>query len=98
MGYKIISVQESTEVFDKVKEVQPDLIIMDIMMPGESGDKIASRLKAFPKTRNIPIILITADILTDEKKVNVDYFIRRPVIGDNLIKILDDIFKKKNHV
>jgi len=94
-GYNIILVQDSKDVIETVKKKKPDAIIMDIIMPGVSGDIIASQLKTTKETKDIPIILITADIMKEKDKLKADYFIRRPIIGDNLLSILNNIFNKK---
>jgi CheY-like chemotaxis protein len=91
-GYDVIAVGESKDVINTVKKQKPKAIIMDIIMPGENGDEIAKKLKEDPKTKEIPIILITANILKESKNLGTDYFIRRPVIGDKLLNILDSIF------
>lgn len=91
-GYNIIITQESMNVVTTVKEKKPDAIIMDIIMPHKKGDDIALELKKDPETKNIPIILITADILHEKENMKADYFIRRPIIGEELINILKNIF------
>ncbi|MBN1697259.1 MAG: response regulator [Spirochaetales bacterium] len=91
-GYKVIVTQDNTNVEKLIRDNQPDAIIMDIVMPEMRGDEIARQLKSNPQTSGIPVILITADILQEKDNASADYFIRRPVIGEDLLKILSDIF------
>lgn len=51
---------DGVEALEKVAQTPPDLILLDIMMPRMSGFEVCRRLKADPKTRDIPIIMITA--------------------------------------
>jgi CheY-like chemotaxis protein len=51
---------DGVEALAKVAKVNPDLILLDIMMPKMSGFEVCRRLKADPKTRDIPIIMVTA--------------------------------------
>src|SRR5579862_7362332 len=51
---------DGIEALEKVPKVKPDLILLDIMMPRMSGFEVCRRLKADPKTRDIPIIMVTA--------------------------------------
>ncbi len=51
---------DGIEALAKVPEVRPDLILLDIMMPRMSGFEVCRRLKADPKTRDIPILMVTA--------------------------------------
>jgi len=58
-GYDAIPAGSGSEGLDLAEEEQPDLIILDIMMPGMDGFEVLKRLKRSDKTRNIPVIIIT---------------------------------------
>jgi|SRR5579872_1755576 len=58
--YQIEMVFDGQQTLDAVAKSQPDLILLDIMMPKVSGYEICQRLKSDPATRNIPIVMITA--------------------------------------
>ncbi len=51
---------DGIDALEKVPVVKPDLILLDIMMPRMSGFEVCRRLKADPKTRDIPILMVTA--------------------------------------
>jgi CheY-like chemotaxis protein len=51
---------DGVDALEKVPKVRPDLILLDIMMPRMSGFEVCRRLKADPKTREIPILMVTA--------------------------------------
>ncbi len=51
---------DGVDALEKVAKVNPDLILLDIMMPRMSGFEVCRRLKAAPKTREIPILMVTA--------------------------------------
>ena len=51
---------DGVDALEKVPKVNPDLILLDIMMPRMSGFEVCRRLKADPKTREIPILMVTA--------------------------------------
>jgi two-component system, OmpR family, alkaline phosphatase synthesis response regulator PhoP len=59
-GYQIAMVYDGQQTLDAVAKSQPDLILLDIMMPKVSGYEVCQRLKSNPATRDIPIIMITA--------------------------------------
>ncbi len=61
-------IQDSEFAFNKIAEVQPDLIILDLMMPKIDGITLSHKLKANPKTKNIPIIISTAKDLSEEER------------------------------
>ena len=62
-GFRVIAAQDGEEGLELAKLVKPDLILLDIMMPGISGLEICRRLKASDATREIPVVLKTS--LTD---------------------------------
>ena len=51
---------DGVDALEKVPKIKPDLILLDIMMPRMSGFEACRRLKADPKTRDIPILMVTA--------------------------------------
>ncbi|MDB5930667.1 MAG: domain S-box protein [Polaromonas sp.] len=59
-GYKTLSAASGEEALALMAQQAPDLILLDIMMPGMDGYEVATRLKANPATANIPIIMVTA--------------------------------------
>jgi DNA-binding response OmpR family regulator len=59
-GYQVISAADGKEGLARAKGDQPDLIILDVMMPGIGGLELARTLKSGPETHDIPIILLSA--------------------------------------
>lgn len=82
-SYKIEMVHDGQQALDAISRAQPDLLLLDIMMPKVSGYEVCQRLKSNPQTRDIPVIMVTA--LTEmgdiEKAVNAgaDDFLTKPV-------------------
>jgi len=59
-GYQIVVADDGERALQLVEEIQPDLIILDWMLPRVSGIEICRRLRARPETRRVPIIMLTA--------------------------------------
>ncbi len=59
-GYTTRTAASGMEALARIAENPPDLILLDVMMPGIDGRQVAAALKADPATRNIPIIIVTA--------------------------------------
>jgi len=82
-GYLTVSVSNGEEALTSITACQPDLILLDVMMPGMDGYQVASLLKANPATSNIPIIMVTA--LIDRKarlaglNAGAEDFLTKPV-------------------
>jgi len=59
-GYSVITANNGTDALMLAKSKHPDLIILDLVMPGIEGGEVAARLKAALETRDIPVIFLTA--------------------------------------
>jgi signal transduction histidine kinase len=59
-GFKVLVALDGDSTLEQVKYAKPDLILMDVMMPGIDGFEACSRLKANPSTQDIPVIFMTA--------------------------------------
>ncbi|MDX2233914.1 MAG: response regulator, partial [Hyphomonadaceae bacterium] len=58
--YDVITASRGEEALNKAWREQPDMILLDVMMPGMDGFETCQRLKADPETRHIPVVMITA--------------------------------------
>jgi DNA-binding response OmpR family regulator len=59
-GYRVVSVEDGEAALQKAKELIPDLILLDVMMPLMTGFEVLSALKEIPETKHIPVLLVTA--------------------------------------
>jgi two-component system alkaline phosphatase synthesis response regulator PhoP len=59
-GFEALEADDGETAFSLAKSEQPDLILLDIMLPGIDGLEVAERLSAAPETREIPIVFLTA--------------------------------------
>ena len=62
-GYRAVVAQSGAEALERAELVRPNLVLLDVLMPGIDGFETCRRLKASPTTRDIPVIFMTA--LTD---------------------------------
>lgn len=87
--FKIVTATNGTQALDVVDKEQPDLILLDVMMPDMSGFEVSQHLKAKPETNDIPIIFLTAlnstaDIVKGFQ-VGANDFISKPFNKEELI-------------
>lgn len=82
-GYKVIKSSDSHQVLELAFEEQPDVILMDIVMPGIDGLELAKMLKLQPQTKSIPIVLMTVaedpDLWQQALKIGVEEVILKPL-------------------
>ena len=88
-GYQIVSAGDGAEAYEKARQMRPDLIFMDVVMPGVNGFQATRKLAADPDTKEIPVIMITSkDQETDRiwgmRQGAVDYLIK-PVSAERLL-------------
>jgi signal transduction histidine kinase len=88
-GFKVSIAKSGESALEKVKEVLPDLILLDVMMPGIDGFETCRRLKADPRTKDIPVIFMTvlSEVVDKVKGLNlgaVDY-ITKPIEQDEVL-------------
>jgi len=82
LGHQVIQAADGREALQQVQSIQPDLILLDVMMPEMDGFEVCRQLKSDPKTRGIPVIIITALDKTEDNvkgiEVGADDFLTRP--------------------
>ena len=71
-GYDVTGFVSGRELFEKLSTTVPELILLDIMLPGEDGLSILKRLRSSEKTRRVPIILVTAKTTELDKVRGLD--------------------------
>ena len=71
-GYKARGFEDGKACMEALASETPELILLDIMLPGEDGMSILGRLKASPETRDIPVIMVTAKGAEYDKVMGLD--------------------------
>jgi twitching motility two-component system response regulator PilH len=89
-GFQIESASDGAEAIAKAKLMKPDLIFMDVVMPGVNGFQATRKLSADPETKSIPVIMVTSkDQETDRiwgmRQGAVDYLVK-PISPDELVE------------
>ncbi len=97
-GYSIISAANGEEGIEIAKQHQPDLILMDVIMPGLNGFQATRILRKEPKTQDIPIVIISGNEQATEKfwglRVGANGFLPKPVDRGELFHLLREHLNK----
>lgn len=67
-GYRVELAASAPEAVERLTANHPDLILMDIQLPGEDGLALTRRLKAYPRTAMIPIVALTAHAMVGDRE------------------------------
>lgn len=94
-GYEVITASNGEEAIDKARREQPNLIILDVMMPRIDGYEACRILKSNPLTKNIPVVLLTAKGREIDKRLGyevgaTDYIIK-PFSPNKLIERIHEL-------
>jgi cyclic di-GMP phosphodiesterase len=98
-GYEVVVALQVEQAEQKIRQHHPDLILLDVVMPGKSGYELCRELKGDPATRLIPVVMITG--LTDrEDKVRgieagADDFLNKPIFPEELFARVKSLLKLK---
>jgi CheY-like chemotaxis protein len=91
-GYDVITVNNGSAALKRVAELKPDLIVLDVYMPGYSGLEVCVRLKDAPETARIPILLTVGKLEPfkpeEATRVRADAFIVKPFEASELLSAL----------
>ena len=97
-GFVFLTAEQGEEALAIVAQQSPDLILLDVMMPGMDGYQVAAKIKGNLATRNIPIIMVSglhdsgAKMLA--KRAGADDFISRPVERTELLARVKNLLRK----
>jgi two-component system, OmpR family, alkaline phosphatase synthesis response regulator PhoP len=97
-GYMVASAKNGNEAIDKAKQFQPDLIILDIMMPGKTGMEVCKLLRQQPAFKNTLIIFLTA--MSDENteirglETGADDYLTKPISPKVLVSKVNALFRR----
>ena len=97
-GYEIITAKNGDDALDKAKQYKPDLIILDVMMPGKTGIEVCNILRSQPLFNPTLIIFLTA--MSDESaeitglETGADDYITKPVSPKVLTSKVNALFRR----
>ena len=88
-GFRVAEARNGNEAVTQAFELQPDLILMDLSLPGMDGWEATRVLKADERTKRIPVVALTGHALAGAsegaKKAGCDSFVTKPCLPDDLV-------------
>src|SRR5271169_1823866 len=94
-GFEVVTAVDGRDCLEKVAEVDPDVITLDVMMPRLDGWVTATQLRRNPATANIKVVLITARAQEDDRdrgrQIGVDAYLTKPFDPAEMIRVVREL-------
>jgi two-component system cell cycle response regulator DivK len=100
-GYSLVEAKDANEAVDVLNKSHPDLILMDINMPGVDGYTLTTQIKSMPGFERVPIIAITANVMRGDRErtlqAGCDGYIQKPIDIDQLTREIERFLARRTH-
>jgi CheY-like chemotaxis protein len=92
-GYSIVEADNGNDAVELARELHPDLVILDLMLPGRSGAEVLADLRADAQTTSTPVVVVTAWTHIDEDMLaaGANRFVTKPFDPDELRDIVEEL-------
>ncbi len=100
-GYECLSATSGEEAIEIARREHPDLVLLDIQLPGMDGFTVARILKNDEDTKHIKVVALTAYVMQKNNKIfmdkSLDAYISKPVSLRDFLKAVDELADSKGH-
>lgn len=100
-GYTVVEAYGGREALKKTEMENPDLVLLDVMMPDLDGWEVSRSLKSREDTRNIPIVIHTVRTSHDSRQKSKEYafadaHLGKPASGKDILRIVDSVLSRQS--
>src|SRR5690606_8922191 len=92
-GYTVLEADDGLSGVRVAQEVLPDLILMDINLPGMDGYEAATKIKSIERLRHVPVVALTANVLHGDRERSLtagcDGYLQKPIDIDQLVESVE---------
>lgn len=92
-GYRFVEAADGLEALALARELRPDLVVLDVMLPGRSGIEVLGELRGDPELRTLPVVVITAwsHAEVEAHVAGADRFVSKPFDPDVLSDAVEEL-------
>jgi DNA-binding response OmpR family regulator len=95
LGYLVLEATDGIEALKLIRQHRPDLVVLDVMMPGKDGYEVCFELRNDPEIRSTPVVMLTAKTTKEDKflgrEVGADEYMTKPFDPEELEKVIERI-------
>lgn len=92
MGFEVDTARDGNECIERIESARPDMVLLDVLLPGLSGSEVCRLIKETAQTRTIPVVAITASLAADTRvrmaEVGADEFLLKPIDVSDLNRVI----------
>ena len=96
-GYKTLEAETGEQAIVLLQKERPDLILMDIQLPGKDGITVTREIKGNPVTKDIPVFALTSYAMKGDRErmmeAGFDSYMSKPINVREFLKMVDDFFQ-----
>lgn len=93
-GYTLVEACDGDQAIELARSLRPDLILLDMMMPGRTGLDVVQELRASPETAAMPVVMVTARAQSGDRRAaadaGADRFVAKPFSPTELLRTVDE--------
>jgi two-component system cell cycle response regulator DivK len=99
-GYEVVEAADALDGISKAQTVEPDVVLMDVWMPGLNGIAAVARLRDHDATANLPVIAVSGDLLVADRAraAGFDAFLLKPVRPAQLLDAIAQLLESRRSV
>jgi len=96
-SFTVFTAKSGEDALEAIETVEPDLVLVDLFMPGLNGDEVCRLIRENPKTRNIPVIITCSDTIEGVRErcyaAGCNGFVSKPIHRDTLLATIEENLK-----
>jgi len=96
-GYVVTGVRDGRSALEAIAQNPPDLVVLDVMLPGQDGFEICRTIKANEQTRSIPVVMLTAKKSSQDlergRLAGADAYITKPFKSVKVLEVIEGLIR-----